>query len=511
MPRKAKVTKTTNPLHFEDLEPHRFEDLVRRLLYGFREWINIEPTGRGGSDEGFDVRAWERDDAITNVSEEGEEGTRSVGGRLWQIQAKREKIITPAKMRELVKDGVDGQHPPHGYVLAAATNITKSCFDVFRDELKKKGVKEFYFWGKDHLEDQLALPQNDDILFTFFGISLSPRRRSRISEIKFTINNKNKIQRLLFGSEAIRADVPKHKSFLLRDIKDTQYPNSDRYQDFEKARRWEEHDVCHMTPTGIFFQAREWYAYVDLSKKAWDFTRSVDLTPRHHNIDSANQARLEDSGKKAERFWRHLPLKHQAKLMVYGFVAFDDILLIDDKGDAERSDPHLFVDFGSNGPFSYVIEHLVHERSVIKRADLAHFARAKAFPKTFHELAIGPVRELAGLNLPAEMTRAAKFLHGSHVWYGFDGRLDQLSDGDVIHIPAEGQSGSEKHIEVTHVSETTVAGLMNQHDNDAYYKGQLKAHAEREVKDHDQVRVCEIHAVMLFAQSSGVHYLDSSY
>lgn len=57
---KPRTTKTLGPLHFEDLEPHRFESLVRNLLYDFREWQNIEPTGQGGSDDGFDIRAWEK-------------------------------------------------------------------------------------------------------------------------------------------------------------------------------------------------------------------------------------------------------------------------------------------------------------------------------------------------------------------------------------------------------------------------------------------------------------------
>ncbi|SRR5216683_5804288 len=111
MATKAKTTKTINPLHFEDLEPHRFEDLVRRLLYNFKDWQNIEATGRAGSDEGFDVRAWEKDDVVTNVSDEGEEGMHALEVRLWQVQGKREKTITPAKMRTLIKEGVDQANP----------------------------------------------------------------------------------------------------------------------------------------------------------------------------------------------------------------------------------------------------------------------------------------------------------------------------------------------------------------------------------------------------------------
>ncbi len=40
------TTRTLNPLHFEDLEPHRFEDMVRQLAYDFRPWRSIEATGR---------------------------------------------------------------------------------------------------------------------------------------------------------------------------------------------------------------------------------------------------------------------------------------------------------------------------------------------------------------------------------------------------------------------------------------------------------------------------------
>jgi hypothetical protein len=52
MQRMAQTSRTLNPLPFRDLEPHRFEDLVRQLAYEFRDWRSIEATGRSGSDEG---------------------------------------------------------------------------------------------------------------------------------------------------------------------------------------------------------------------------------------------------------------------------------------------------------------------------------------------------------------------------------------------------------------------------------------------------------------------------
>ena len=34
--------QTRGPIHFEDLDPHRFEDMIRELIYNFRDWQNIE-------------------------------------------------------------------------------------------------------------------------------------------------------------------------------------------------------------------------------------------------------------------------------------------------------------------------------------------------------------------------------------------------------------------------------------------------------------------------------------
>jgi hypothetical protein len=55
-----KISRTYGQIHFEDLDPHRFEDLVRQLAYDFKDWQTIEGTGRSGSDDGIDIRAFER-------------------------------------------------------------------------------------------------------------------------------------------------------------------------------------------------------------------------------------------------------------------------------------------------------------------------------------------------------------------------------------------------------------------------------------------------------------------
>ena len=70
---KPHTTRTLGPIHFEDLDPHRFEDLIRQLTYDFRQWQSIESTGRGGADDGFDIRAYEIQlDEETMIGDEGE-------------------------------------------------------------------------------------------------------------------------------------------------------------------------------------------------------------------------------------------------------------------------------------------------------------------------------------------------------------------------------------------------------------------------------------------------------
>jgi hypothetical protein len=102
----ATPTRTYNPLPFTDLEPKRFEDLVRQLIYDFRSWRRLEATGRSGSDDGFDARAFEiveTPDATASADQEDETEDEPIAAgaadHLWLIQCKRERAISPAKLR----------------------------------------------------------------------------------------------------------------------------------------------------------------------------------------------------------------------------------------------------------------------------------------------------------------------------------------------------------------------------------------------------------------------------
>jgi tetratricopeptide (TPR) repeat protein len=281
---KTKVTRTYGPIHFEDLDPHRFEDLVRELIYDYKYWQSIEATGRSGSDEGFDIRAYEKVEITSRgENENGEEGeeVHPMEGNLWMIQGKREKEIGPKRVKAILAE-VDSKNPPYGYILAASANFSKESYDVFREELRNKGVMEFYLWGSAQLEDMLHLPKNDRILFTFFGISLVSKRRSLSTEIRSIVNTKNKLYKVLG-----EAQQEIHKSVLIRDLKDRNYPYKKEYIDFQKKPRWKEYIAFDHHPHGLCCHNYEHFAYVDdvwhdkgdQDKAIADFNKAIQLNP----------------------------------------------------------------------------------------------------------------------------------------------------------------------------------------------------------------------------------------
>ena len=242
---KPAITRTYGQIHFEDLDPKRFEDLIRQLIYDLKDWQSIEATGRGGADDGFDIRAYEKNFAERDSAEDAEDiaETHPMNGDLWMIQCKREQDLGPIRVRKIINENLTPDQPlPYGYILAVAANVSKKTHDAFREELQKIGVMEFYLWGKAALEDMLFLPKNDRILFTFFGLSLVTKRRSRATEIRAVVTMKNKLLSILGNSPNM------HQPILIRDIKDDNYPYKESYHDFDNFPRWKTFTAVEQHP-----------------------------------------------------------------------------------------------------------------------------------------------------------------------------------------------------------------------------------------------------------------------
>jgi len=488
---KAKVTRTYGPIHFEDLDPHRFEFLIGDLIYDFRDWQVIESTGLGGSDDGFDIRAREKNSTLTNRDEndnESSEGVHPMDGNLWMVQCKREKEIGPKKIKEIINDNVKKGSVPYGYILVAPANFSKKSYDLFYEELRKKGVMEFYLWGNSDLEHMLHMPKYDHILFAFFGISLATRKKSRSSEIKFGINNKNKLLKCLTNGEQTQST---YKSVFVRDINDEHYPYEDAYSDFKTRPRWQEHIVFGYHPLGLLTHIKKYRGYIDVKKKKFDFIEEIDLINRKSDEDEKGDRDLQS---RMEFLWENLPRENKIELAVEGMIFYDDMLVIDDKGHFYNNYPHIFTEFRyNNTPFGRVYHFAKRpgEDHVVVDLKDKKYKKINFFPDKFPEIKRGTIhKEKLVVNAGAMFALRRS---GFKNFFDTDGKLDFLNYKDVFCI--ESLNPSEEGdviLAITHRYETTVKKYKKDNTADYNFRDLINSLAGRVLKDTDKITVFEI-------------------
>lgn len=487
---KPHVTRTIGPIHFEDLDPHRFEDLIRQLSYDFKQWQSIESTGRGGADDGFDIRAFEV--AIQTIAPDEEEGQENpvhpMEGNLWMVQCKREKEIGPKKVAKIIGDAVSADNAPYGYILAAPVHFSKAGHDKFREELRNRGVLEFYLWGAGEIEDMLYQPKNDYILFAFFGISFTSRRRSRTTDIRSAVNIKNKLLRVL-------GDEPRHRSVLLRDLNDAHYPYEEKYKDFDKLPRWKAYSTVEFHPLGLVVSVRRHYAYINKQRAEWDLTDSVNtvmpVQSRHLLRSRSRDIAKEEMGNGAKAFWQQLPRINRATFVYNGLIRFDSIALVDEKGDAEYDIPHLFVDFHSeHGPFQGSFQYL--EISEHQFESLEGLQRVEFFPKEFARPTFGTIHNDKSISVGDRSYAILK--HGSAGMTLYDGseRYNFLQPNDVISVEsADGRGGERMLVKITNVMIVTGEELLISCEDDSLLHREIEDQLSKKINAEDRVRVIE--------------------
>lgn len=491
-----KISRTFGPFHFEDLEPHRFEDLVRQLTYDFKDWRVIEGTGRSGSDDGIDIRAFERPAAESNDGEEDEDAKElphPMMGNQWMIQCKREKELGPKRVGEIIEE-LDPKNPPYGYVLAAACNFSKQSYDRFRDKLISKGVMEFHLWGKAELEDMLCQPKNDHILFTFFGISLVTRRRSRSTEIRRTVTNKNKLFRAL-GTEL------GHVSVLIRDANDEDYPFKDDIKDFDVRPPWRECLATNYHPRGLVLRTREYFGFVDQERMEFDFTDAISLLMLRGDEEDHDRKSWHERRELIEDFWNHLPRRNQCHVVAERLLRYDDMLVIDDQGIAPHKFTHIFVDAdGRDGPFSGGWEFAELRRGVARRhIDLRDYRRKKVFPDKFPDPVVGTVYPEGAISIDGETARLAGLNENVREFFLLAGQHDELKQRDVITVKSEdniyrsGQVGrrdsTPTYLQITLIENVRVADLYVEEEQ--FRLRELERKLGRELADDEVLKRIE--------------------
>lgn len=350
------TTRTIGPLHFEDLDPKRFEDLVRQLAYEFKPWRRLEATGRSGNDDGFDVRGYEitaREAQLSAPADEGETVeerstlNEGVDDKLWLIQCKRERTIGPkALVKYLDHTVLNPDEKLHGLVFTAACDFSKKARDDFAKKCREMGLEEWHLWGKAELEDRLFRPENDHLLFAYFGVSLTIRRRSQRADLRARLAMKRKANRMLKDNS--------HAPLLLRSPDAAEYPHTGDLANFKKNPLWMVWPYRGMLHDGLTFCVQRYFAYLSDDGKSWDAAMVVNDARSHAQQDPwLGEDQHGEKRQSIYEFWNTIPEANQAWLEVVGLVPFEEILDIDDLGDEFVRAPHVYAPFapGKRGPF----------------------------------------------------------------------------------------------------------------------------------------------------------------
>ncbi|WP_158263854.1 restriction endonuclease [Deinococcus arcticus] len=355
----ARATRTLNPLHFEDLEPHRFEDLVRQLAYDYRPWASIEATGRGGADDGIDIRAFEQ--GIVPSFEEADEEDLPLlvdSRRLWILQCKREKRIGPAQVRRYVEESVPGPEVPYGFILAAACDFSKKAYDAFRAALIGTGVQEFHLWGKAELEDMLFQPKNDHLLFAYFGISLQTRKRSKQNELRSLLTWRKRILRALDSERGVIG-----QDVLLLDADCQDYPLMDEVPDFETAQPWGIFRVKLMHPQHfLVLEVARHLAYADDQTGEWDVLEEGEVPVIREQLYGGPPSVRTPETSRWYRVWEEaVPRAARAEYVTMARLPLESIVGLVEKGDLAHDCPILYIQVTAEGrlfpeEFSYLLE-----------------------------------------------------------------------------------------------------------------------------------------------------------
>lgn len=344
------VTRTLNPLPFHDLEPKRFEDLVRQLIYDFRPWLRLEATGRAGGDEGYDARAIERVDASDDSpelnSDDTDEPVSPPVGRPWLIQCKRERKIGPTKVQQYLDEiRPDAGQNLYGLIFAACCDFSKKSRDVVAAWCRQNGLSEFQVWSVSDIETMLMQPKNDHILFAFFGISLQIRQRSKISELRSLTALKRKISRLV--------EKRSFSHMLIRNLaEDANFP----YVEKGEYPKWLVRQQTGFDFRGLGFQFRRHISYIGENEQ-WDMADECNEEIDEHSNPWARMERgfiTEEIRKELYEFVQTIPVERRAILTVQGFIPFSAIAWIDEVGDlvdtTYHSRPIIFAQFEGRVP-----------------------------------------------------------------------------------------------------------------------------------------------------------------
>ena len=173
---------TTNRLHFEDLEPRRFEELGYQLLHRLYKWERLDHTGVCGNDGGID---------LYGITKEGVH---------CYCQVKRYQKLSQSDIKNIystiAENNKTGLEPNSKFILICACDLSKQVLDVAYEEGDKCGFKSVELFPRTKLET-LLYNGHRPLLKTFFGSDTTKRESNTTKIRKQAHAKKNVINKLM--------------------------------------------------------------------------------------------------------------------------------------------------------------------------------------------------------------------------------------------------------------------------------------------------------------------------
>lgn len=320
-----KTTKTNGRLHFEDLDPLRFEDLSLSMVYRLNRWEEIHHFGRSGNDEGIDIQA----------VEELENGKR----RTWFIQCKRYKNIANRGIKAFVDEIIKKSNTaPDILLLVVSCDLSKKTIEFYHRYAKEQGIPNPQVWSASVIEAKLYA-EHHDLLFAYFGINLSLERGNRITTVRRNINLKHRMRDDFIKKKLTHSEIKHkydkfiHSESIIHSIDDFAYPDID--ENSIGISSWFKIELYDFYFNGLEVILAVEECIID-EQGYWDIVEYNDNL-RKNNYET-----------------RHA--------LVIGRIPYENIIDYDFDGDEFYGCPHIYCDFKNNGePYEEIKYYLASE------------------------------------------------------------------------------------------------------------------------------------------------------
>jgi hypothetical protein len=237
----------------------------------------------------------------------------------------------------------------------------------------------------------------------------------------------------------------------------------------------------------------EYYAYYDRHKKEWDYTSSVSWDKLHEEGET-NEERIEKMNKNkiAREFWERLPRSKQSELSIWGLLEFQDILVVDEKGDALNKLLHIYADFKyQDGPLSRTI-HIMrkdHDEIVIEKEE---FKRISIFPESIPVVKLGKVHKEKVIQIEKNFFMSLqKGENNFKTIYDRDGKYNFLNQGDIIKLITDQHNDEELFIKITMKYKMKIKDYLKENENHYRLKDFIQNQIGKELSEEEFINVYE--------------------